>query len=111
MPVAVIQEWAGAGHDTTNYDEITRRIGPEDDPPAGLIVHTAGTTEDGRFRISDVWETREAWEAFRDELLMPAVEAVMSELPPDRRAASGPPAVQVYELHHVVRPEQGVAPR
>ena len=111
MPVAVIQEWAGAGHDTTNYDEISRRMGVQGDPPAGLIVHTAGTTGDGDFRISDVWETREAWEAFRDERLMPTVERVISELPPERRASSGPPATQVYELYDLIRPEPGVLRR
>ena len=93
MSVAVIQEWLGGGHDTANYDAINRRLGVQDGPPAGLIVHTAGT--DGEdFRIVDVWETREAWEAFRDERLMPTIREVLSGLPPDRQSAARAPDVQ-----------------
>ncbi len=40
MPVAVIQEWAEGGHDTTNYDAITEHMGVRENPPEGLIVHT-----------------------------------------------------------------------
>jgi hypothetical protein len=104
MSVAVIQEWLGGGHDTTNYDEVKRRMGVQDDPPAGLIVHTAGT--DGEdFRIVDVWETPEAWETFRDERLLPTVREVVSELPSARQAAARPPDVRVYDLHDLVLPE------
>ena len=103
MSVAVIQEWPGGGHDTTNYDEIGRRMRVEDDPPAGLIVHTAGT--DGEdFRIVDVWETSEAWEAFKEGRLVPTVQDVLSELPPDRQADARAPEVRVYELHDVLVP-------
>jgi hypothetical protein len=104
MPVAVIQEWAGAGTDTTNYDEIGRRMGVEEDPPAGLLVHTAGTAEDGDFRIFDVWETTEAWEAFRDGRLLPSVETLVSE----QGRTGSPPVVHVYELHGFIRPEPGL---
>ena len=69
MPVTVIAEWTRGGDDTTIHDEVHRRLGIADDPPAGLIIHTSGATEAGGFRICDVWETRDAWEAFRDDRL------------------------------------------
>jgi hypothetical protein len=39
----------------------------------GLIVHTAGEGPDG-FCVVDVWESREAFDTFMNERVMPAVE-------------------------------------
>jgi quinol monooxygenase YgiN len=39
----------------------------------GLIVHTAGEGPDG-FCVVDVWESREAFDTFMNERIMPAVE-------------------------------------
>jgi hypothetical protein len=36
--------------------------------PAGLIVHAAGPTDEG-FRIVGVWDSEEAWRAFRTDRL------------------------------------------
>ena len=104
MPYAVISEWAGGGGDTRNYDEISRRLNVEEDPPAGLVVHTAGATPEGGFRISDVWETREAYEVFASERLAPIQREVISALPPERQAEAGPPVTTVYELHDLIVP-------
>jgi hypothetical protein len=38
----------------------------------GLIVHTAGEGSDG-FYVVDVWESREAFDTFMNERVMPAV--------------------------------------
>ena len=111
MPYAVIAEWAGGGHDTRDYDEVTRRMGIDEDPPEGLIVHSAGTTPEGGFRISDVWETREDYEAFESGRLKPTIDEVISALPPDRQAEARPPQLSVYELHHLVVPAATAAPR
>ena len=104
MPYAVIAEWAEGGRDTRNYDETTRLMNFDDDPPSGLIVHTSGATPEGHFRIFGVWETREAFETFKAERLDPAIEAVLSALPPDRLAEARPPVMSIYELHHLVVP-------
>ncbi len=104
MPYAVIAEWSAGGHDTGNYDEITRRLDIDRTPPPGLIVHSAGTTPEGGFRICDVWETREAYEAFDEERLRPTAEAVVSALPPERRPEEMAPRVSVYRLHHLLVP-------
>lgn len=50
----------------------------QDGQPDGLLVHAAGPTEEG-FRMIDVWESQAAWERFRDERLLAALdEAVPS---------------------------------
>ena len=104
MPYAVIAEWSAGGHDTGNYDEVTRRMDIDRDPPAGLIVHSAGATPEGGFRICDVWETREAFEIFEAERIRPTVDAVLSEVPPERRPAQRAPRVSVYALHNLLVP-------
>jgi hypothetical protein len=108
---AVTSEWSGGGSDTRNYDEVSRRTNAHDDPPAGLVAHCAGATPEGGFRIFDIWETREAFEAFESERLSPAVEAVMAELTPERRALADPPRRSVYELHDVLIPSRAATAR
>ncbi len=83
---------------TPNYDAITEKVGIESDPPPGLIVHTAGFTDEGVFRIYNVWESQEDADRFRTERLMPVIEAVTG---PDRPAQ--PPTMASYELHNVVK--------
>jgi hypothetical protein len=103
---AVVAEWSTGGNDTRNFDELTRRMNIDEDPPAGLVVHSAGTTPEGGFRTYNIWETREAFEAFESERLMPAVEAMIAGLPPERRAAASPPERTVYPLHRVLVPSE-----
>ena len=100
MPIAFLQEFDVADDDrsTTNYDTIRDRLDVEGNPPAGLILHTAGFGG-GMFRIFDVWESEADWTRFRDEQLMPIVEQVMGE-----SATATPPAREyTYELHDLNR--------
>jgi hypothetical protein len=96
MPIAMVQHWPEGGNNTQNYDAINERMGVRDNMPDGLIVHTAGTTDGGGFRIFDVWETREHMERFMRERLMPAVQQVAG---PD----AAPPSTEVYELYSLLR--------
>jgi hypothetical protein len=41
--------------------------------PDGLLVHVAGPTDEG-FRVIDVWESRAAWQRFRDHQLTGILE-------------------------------------
>jgi len=97
MPVAVIQEWAEGSGDTTNYDAINERMGVHENPPEGLIVHTAGVLDGGGFRVFDVWETREHFERFMTDRLGPAIAAVVS-------GDAAPPRTEMYELHSIIQP-------
>jgi hypothetical protein len=93
MAVAVVQDWVEEETDrsTANYDAISERLQAQDQPPAGLLVHTAGFTGNG-FRIFEVWESREDYERFLNERLMPLIQEVASG---DERE----PQQTVYELH------------
>ena len=95
MAVAVIQEFP-ATSGPTNYARVQEALGVRDNPPAGGLVHTAGFDETaGVYRIFDVWESREAWDAFLNDRLMPIVRPLMGE--GDRQ-----PETRVYELHEFI---------
>jgi hypothetical protein len=99
MAVAMVQEFtvAEGERSTTNYDAVKEQLRVEADPPAGMIFHTAGFTGKGVFRIFDVWESLADWERFRDERLVPAVEARSG-------GTAAPPDIQYsYQLHDFVR--------
>jgi len=99
MAVAVIQEFPvdGENRGDTNYDQVQEALGVSDNPPAGQLVHTAGFDEEaGVFRIFDVWESREAWDAFLNDRLMPIVRPLMEQ-------GGRQPETRVYELHDFTR--------
>ncbi len=91
MSVAVLmqsQEMTAEG-----YDAVDQKLG--DDPPDGILARTAGTVDAG-FRVFSVWESREHYERFREDRLLPAIREAIGE-----EAASGPSSAEIYELHDV----------
>lgn len=77
------------------YERLAAALG--DAVPVGLIVHVAGPTDSG-YRIIDVWESRAAWERFRDERLRPAVRKVAGT-----GSAVRPPTFRDLLARHVLR--------
>jgi hypothetical protein len=57
------------------YEQVSKSM--DGGRPAGIIVHTASEDADGTVRIVDVWESREAADAWERDVLTPAIEAVM----------------------------------
>jgi hypothetical protein len=90
---SVLARFTGApGVTTEQYDETLRRLEPTGNwPPDGLAYHVAFHS-DGRFRVSEVWDSREQMDAF-GERLMPVLKDVGIEL-------SGAP--EVVEIHNIV---------
>lgn len=102
MAVAFVSEFDVEPGDrsTPVYDAVNQRLGVADDPPAGLVLHTAGFAGDV-FRVFDVWETQADAQRFYDELLTPLVKQVQEE----QGLEGGPPARQyAYELIDVLKP-------
>ena len=97
MAVGMLQELQGVTAD--QYDQVSQEMGVNENPPDGLIVHTAGEMEGGGgMRIFDVWESAEALERFTNERLMPAVEKVIG-------GGGSPERVPlVYQLHNILQP-------
>jgi hypothetical protein len=99
MAVAVIQEFPIEGDDrtTTNYDRVQEALGVRTNPPAGGLVLAAGFDEEaGVFRIFNVWESREAWDTFFEERLMPVVQPLIEQ-------GGRSPETRVYDLHEFMR--------
>jgi hypothetical protein len=82
MAIAMVQEFPVDPDDrsTTNYDSIKEGLNVHADPPQGLIVHTAGFTGTGLFRIFDVWESEEACGRAFEQRIHPAVYSVFKEM-------------------------------
>lgn len=80
------------------YESVQQALG--DEPAAGLIAHAAGETANGTWQSVSIWESREAFDQFRDERLMPAVAATLG----DELVAAGPPPEEWFEARHLIAP-------
>jgi len=97
MAVVIITDLpAEAG--TEMYDTISSKVGVEEDPPDGMIVHAASKREDGGIRIVDVWESTDHWDRFREDRLLPVFREVV---PTDDGSE---PDREIHEVHHLVKP-------
>jgi len=73
------------------YDKVRDQLGLED-RPAGGILHVAGPSPTGGWRVIEVWESEEDANRFFNERLKPAFEAVGVPGPP--------PQPQVWPVHN-----------
>jgi hypothetical protein len=76
------------------YEAVTGKLMPGDQLPAGCELHIAGPVEQG-WRVITVWESREAFDRFREEKLLPAIREVAGDEAP--RAAE-PEVNPVHKL-------------
>jgi hypothetical protein len=75
------------------YDESVRRLEALGDwPPQGLAYHVAFRSE-GNFRVSEIWDSREQFDAF-GERLAPVLKDVGVEL-------SGEP--EMLQIHNIIK--------
>jgi hypothetical protein len=70
---------AGEGITAESYRELTEAMFAsypmtEDESPEGLMVHTAGQSEQGWY-VYDVWESPDHYQRFVETKLGPAIEA------------------------------------
>jgi hypothetical protein len=99
MAVAIRTTDFPEGAGTTLYDAVRGEMGVANDPPEGLIFHWAGEV-DGKWTVTNLWETREAYDRFRDERLFPAIQKVSGMDP-----RGGPqPTVTEFAVHDYMKP-------
>ena len=89
MAVAVVLEFKGATLD--QYDQVIERMGlaPRGSGPPGALFHWVTKTDD-TLRVTDVWESREAFDRFAEEQIGPHTQAV---------GVPGPPETTFYDVH------------
>lgn len=99
MAVAIRVTDFPEGVGTPMYDGVTAEMGLEQDPPDGLIFEWAGEI-DGKWTVSSVWESRDQYDRFREERLLPAVKKVSGQDPEE-----GPqPTTDEFPVHHFTKP-------
>ena len=77
---------------TEQYDESIRRLEKSGDwLPEGLEYHVAFKS-DGKFRVSEIWDSREQFDAF-GERLMPVLKDVGIE----------PGKPEMLEIHNIIK--------
>ena len=101
MAIVMSLEWPGATLE--EYDQVMVALGLDAEPPAGGLFHVSGT-DGGTLRILDVWESDDAWNAFREGRLMPALEQT-------GLIEKGAPNVRTYPLHNLYAPGADVLGR
>jgi hypothetical protein len=73
MAYGIVHQFPGGTK--ANYDASIAAVHPSDGSlPDGQIFHAAGPSEGG-WTIIAVHESKESWEKFRDEILMPKMQA------------------------------------
>jgi hypothetical protein len=87
------------GVGTQMYDGVTAELNIKNDPPEGLIFHWAGEV-DGKWTVTNLWERRDAYDRFRQERLLPAIQKVSGRDPDE-----GPqPTTTEFAVHDYVKP-------
>ena len=74
MSYAIVHHFPGGTKE--QYEASVRAVHPDEGRqlPDGQVFHAAGPS-DGGWTITVVHESQESWERFRDETLMPAMQA------------------------------------
>jgi heme-degrading monooxygenase HmoA len=93
--VSVVVSAVAPGFNAETYEAVTGRAMPGDQLPDGCKLHIAGPVEQG-WRVITVWESREAFDRFREEKLIPAIREITGE--------QAPPAVEpeVNPVHKLI---------
>jgi hypothetical protein len=90
MAIMMIMTWEGVSLE--QYDEAKRIVNWEEDFAAGGVLHV--TAHDGNgLRITDVWDSAEAFQAFVNDRLMPGVAGL---------GLPGQPSVEMFPLHDML---------
>jgi hypothetical protein len=90
-PMSVLVRYTPASLTADQYEEASRRIEKSLGwPPPGLDTHVCFGSE-GSLRVSEVWDSRDQCEAFRDRI-MPLLAEVGIEF-------SGEP--EIFEVHAI----------
>lgn len=90
MAVAVQLDFRGGTLE--QYDQVIEKMGFQPGGPGGPggLFHWVTRTQDG-IRVTDVWESQEAFDAFANEKIGPITQEV---------GVPNPPEVQVFEVHN-----------
>jgi hypothetical protein len=78
------------------YDAVNAQIGVDEDPPEGLVFHSAGPQGDD-WGVIDFWESREHFDRFQQDRLGPATQALGDQAPPN------PPSIKEFPVYNYIK--------
>ena len=79
------------------FDQVHAAVDPHNDRPDGMIFHSSGPIEGG-WGVIDFWESRQAFDSFVGERLMPRLQGLGD------RGFPGPPDVKEFPVHNLQIP-------
>jgi|SRR5215204_1437172 len=93
----IVQRFPGGTRE--QYENVLEVVYPDGGKalPEGELLHLAGSTRDG-WLVMTVHESRESFERFRDDTLMPGLAGVDDGLPGPREEITFD--VQVFQTRH-----------
>jgi len=91
MAVAYLMQFAGVTPE--QYDAVMQELNLGSKPPKGALLHMAGPSEDG-WRVVDVWESQEIFDAFAATKLGPALH---------NAGITEQPAITAWPVHNVLK--------
>jgi hypothetical protein len=90
--MSIVVRFSPQGLTKARYDEVSRRVQDSGDwPPDGMDHHLC-FGEDGNLKVSEVWDSREQFQAF-GERLMPILR--------EEGIEAGEP--EIFEVHNAER--------
>ena len=93
--MSVVVSAVAPGYNVDFYEAVTSKVMPDGQLPDGCELHIAGPVEDG-WRVITVWQTREAFDRFRDEKLLPAFRELGGE------QGGAPVEPEVQQVHKLI---------
>jgi hypothetical protein len=99
MAFGIVHQFPGGTQEQYEASIAAVHPGP-DEFPDGQIFHAAGPS-DGGWTVVAIHESRESWEAFRDNILMPRMQAGIEggfASPPEETE------IDLYKLHSLAAP-------
>ena len=86
-----------SGGTQQQYEAMHGGMNVDSNPPDGMIFHSAGPV-DGGWGVIDFWESREAFDRFAQEQLMPTAQALGDKGFPN------PPDIKEFPVFHISKP-------
>ena len=90
--ITMYMEWPGVTDE--QYQAVLDELNLDENPPEGGLLHIATLTPDG-LSVVDVWESREAFDIFSNERMMPAVKTAGIE---------SEPRIEIRPTHNIYAP-------
>ena len=88
--------------DEKRYERVNELLGLYQNPPKGLLLHSAGPIPGG-WRVFDMWESKEAFQQFFNERLQNVLRQAGATAPPTRQ--------EFFPIHNAYAPQPNVLAR